>query len=111
MKKYKVFWTRQAADDVEEIIEYIRHDQPDAAERVYKEIRKKCIQLKTQPERYRVVSEFAELGIQHYRQISVAPYRVIFKIAHDGVYVFAVVDGRRDFESFLFRRLMRTPTR
>jgi len=107
VKKYKVFWTIQARADLKEIITYIGQDQPGTGERLYREIRKKCLQLNTQPERYRIVSELSEVGIKHYRQITINPYRIIFKLTETAVYIFAVVDGRRELESFLFDRLLR----
>lgn len=109
MKNFKVYWTQHATHDLREITDYINQDDVKAAKRIYNEIKEKCSGLISQPERYRIVQELSELGIQHYRQISVAPYRIIFKISDKKIYVFAVVDGRRGLESFLFKRLMRMP--
>jgi len=45
------------------------------------------------------MSEFREA---HYK-----PYRVIYRIVDTQVIVYCVVDGRRDMQSFLQRRLLR----
>jgi toxin ParE1/3/4 len=37
----------------------------------------------------------------------VKPYRLIYRVEGDRVYVPAVLDGRRDLEELLIRRLMR----
>ncbi len=107
MKRKKVFWTNQAAKDLEEILDYVSMEQPNAAKKISDEIQKKCNELKLHPDRYRIVSELKEIGINHFRQISVTPYRIVYKIDPKGIYVFAVIDGRRDLESFLFKRLLR----
>lgn len=107
MKRYKVYWTREATIDLEEIVDYIAKDRVSAAKSVYKKIKFKCRQLNESPERCRRVPELLDIGIENYREVIVSPYRVIFKLTDSTVYIFAVIDGRRDFESVLFERLLR----
>ncbi len=107
MKTFKVYWTEMAELDLEEIIDYISRDSRQAAESIYKKIKSKCAQLKTYPERYRIVPELLDISIKDYREIILPPYRIIYKLIKKEVYVIAVVDSRRDFESFLYNRLLR----
>jgi len=107
MSKFKVFWTRHAAIDLEEIILFIAEEKPLAARTLSKRIKNRCAKLSDNPERFRVVSELKEVGIDIYRETIISPYRVIYRLDNSSVYVIAVVDGRRDFESFLFQRLLR----
>jgi predicted amidohydrolase len=48
------------------------------------------------------------LGIRDYRQTFLKPYRVIYRIVGQRVYVYLIVDGRRDMEALLARRLLET---
>ena len=46
------------------------------------------------------------LGIKEYRQTFFKPYRVIYRIERRRVYVYLIIDGRRDMQSLLARRLL-----
>ena len=61
--------------------------------------------LSTFPERGSHPKELLALGVRDYRQIFFKPYRLIYRIVERRVYVFLIVDGRRDMQSLLARRL------
>ena len=107
MKGYKVYWTKEATLDLGEIVDYISRDRISAAKSIYKKVKLKCRELNTSPERYRRVPELLDVGIEDYREIILSPYRVIYKLKESNVYIIAVVDGRRDVETFIFNRLLR----
>jgi toxin ParE1/3/4 len=46
------------------------------------------------------------LGIRDYREVFFKPYRVIYRVMGDTVYVLLIVDGRRDMQTLLQRRLL-----
>lgn len=108
MKTRKVFWTIDASVDLMEVVDYISRDKPSTAMALYGEIKSKCRLLNKSPQKCRIVPELAELGITAYREIIHGPYRIIYKLAASDVYVIAVIDGRRDFETFIYDRLLRT---
>ena len=62
--------------------------------------------LKSFPERGSHPKELAVLGIKEYRQVLFKPYRVIYRVTGRQVIVYLVVDGRRDMQSLLARRLL-----
>ncbi len=107
MKRYEVFWTKEATLDLEEIVNYISQDRHSAAKSIYKKIKSKCRELDIHPQRCRRVPELLDAGIDNYREIILSPYRVIFKLTDSIVYIIAVVDGRRDVEAFIFDRILR----
>ena len=107
MKTYKGFWTGGAALDLEEIIDYISKDRISSAISIYKIIKSKCFLLKNNPERYRIVPELQVLRVTNYREIVYSPYRIVYKLADSEVYIIAVVDSRRDFETVIFNRILR----
>lgn len=58
------------------------------------------------PERGSYPKELLALGIKEYRQTSFKPYRVIYRVLDRQVLVYLIVDGRRDMQSLLSRRLL-----
>ena len=107
MSSFDVIWTLQASRDLEEIIDYILVDNFEVANKLFNKIKTSCTKLKNNPEKYRVVPELKEVGIIGYREIILSPYRILFKLTAKKVYIFAVIDGRRDMQAFLFSRLVR----
>ena len=104
---FKVFLTRDAADDLVEIYSYIaKQDSPQKAEHVLDQIEKKFISLSELPERGVHPKELLSLGIREYREIFFKPYRSIYRIVNKTVYVFLIADGRRDMQTLLQRRLL-----
>ncbi|MDO8722194.1 MAG: type II toxin-antitoxin system RelE/ParE family toxin [Syntrophales bacterium] len=105
---YEVFLTADAACDLEELYQYIvRHDAPGKAEHVLTSIEKICTSLSESPERGAYPKELLALGIRDYREVFFKPYRVIYRVLGDTVYVLLIVDGRRDMQMLLQRRLLR----
>lgn len=69
--------------------------------------RKTAAGLGNHPERGRIVPELESYGITAYRELIVAPWRIIYQVRGNDVYVLAVVDGRRNVEDVLLDRLTR----
>ncbi len=104
---YEVFLTENAADDLETLYDYIAlNDSEENADKVFDEIKKRVQNLSRMPERGTYPKELLALGIREYREIFFKPYRIIYKIADDRVYVFLIADGRRDMQKLLLDRLL-----
>lgn len=58
------------------------------------------------PQRGSFPRELVALGIKEYRQTAFKPYRVIYRVIGIRVVIYLVVDGRRDLQSVLARRLL-----
>jgi toxin ParE1/3/4 len=58
------------------------------------------------PERGSYPRELVCLGIKEYRQTFFKPYRVIYRVADNIVMIYLIVDGRRDMQTVLARRLL-----
>jgi len=102
-----VLLTQDAEEDFQELYTYIaRHDSPDKADYVLEQIEKKFTALGEQPERGGCPKELQSLGICDYREIFFKPYRIIYRVYDNRVYVYLLVDGRRDMQTFLQRRLL-----
>jgi len=106
---FTVFLTADAAGDLEELYDYIAlHDAPGKAEQVLARIEKILSSLSESPERGTYPKELLALGIRGYREIFFKPYRVIYHVIGNKVHVLLIVDGRRDMQTLLQRRLLQS---
>jgi len=105
-KTYKVNWANVAENDLIEIIEYISIESPADALKILQKIKKMASSLYSLPERDRVVPELQDQGILTYREIVIPPWRIIYRISENEVYVLTVLDARRNVEDILLKRLV-----
>jgi toxin ParE1/3/4 len=104
-KTYKINWANVAENDLIEIIEYISINSPVDALKILQKIKKMASSLHSLPERGRVVPELQDQSILIYREIVIPPWRIIYRISDDEVYVLTVLDARRNVEDILLKRL------
>ncbi len=104
---FAVMLTNDAARDLEELYYYIaRGDAPEKADYVLEEIEKAFSRLSESPERGTYPKELSSMGIREYREIFFKPSRIIYRVVDGNVYVMLIVDGRRDMQTLLQRRLL-----
>ena len=60
------------------------------------------------PLRGAIPKELRSLGIHEYRQVFFKPYRVVYRVLNDRVVIYLITDGRRNMQSLLARRLLRS---
>ena len=104
---FAVEWTEVALADLGELLEYIEQQQPGAAAPVLERLETAAQRLKTLPLRGRVVPELARFDVRIYREIIVRPWRILYRVGAERVFVLAVLDSRRDLEGMLLARLLR----
>ncbi len=102
---YQVSWTDVSRGDLNEIIRYIAVDNVDNALNVLDKLETKAASLEQFPERGRLLPELIDSGITQYRELISAPWRIIYRIEQQEVFVTAVLDSRRDLQTLLLRRL------
>jgi len=106
MNKYKVFVPSSVEVDIQEIIDYIAEDNESIAMQILDKLERKINSLKEFPERGRVVPELLNQNISEYKEIIINPWRVIYKVVGSNVYLLTVIDGRRNVQDVLLRKLM-----
>lgn len=105
--RYKVLLTAGAENDLEELHDYIaEHDSPGRADYLLDRLMEVADSLAIFPERGSHPQELLALGIREYRQTFFKPYRVIYRVVGKQVIVYLIVDGRRDMQALLARRLL-----
>ncbi len=108
MKQYAVSLSDDAKTDLQDIYDYIaQHDAPAKADGVLDKLEALVESLSRFPERGAVTKELRDVGIKDYREVYFKPYRVIYRALGTKVYVYLIVDGRRDMQTLLTRRLIR----
>ncbi|MBL3539462.1 type II toxin-antitoxin system RelE/ParE family toxin [Aminivibrio sp.] len=104
---YEVLLTEDASQDLGEICQFIAsHDDPAKAEYVLAQIESVFERLAVFPFRGATPVELLDLGLSDYREVFFKPYRVFYTVIDNRVYVVAIVDGRRDLRSYLYRRIL-----
>lgn len=105
--RYDVLLTHGAEQDLESILDHIAEfDCVANANHVLDELMEVIEGLAQFPERGSYPKELLALGIKEYRQTSFKPYRVIYRVVGKQVVIYLIVDGRRDMQSVLARRLL-----
>ena len=105
--KFELLLTQGAEQDLEAIHDYIcefgcvasANDVLDALIDVVES-------LSRFPERGSHPRELLGLGIKEYRQTFFKPYRLVYRITDTKVIIYLIVDGRRDMQAVLARRLL-----
>jgi toxin ParE1/3/4 len=107
MKRHRVLVTAAAARDIADIHAYVaKQDGDRRASQLLDRIEAVLGKLAKLPLRGNHPKELAALGIRDYRETRFKPYRVIYRVIEDSVYVLLVIDGGRDMQSLLARRLL-----
>jgi len=104
---FTVYLTSDAVRDLEELFGYIStNDSAEKADYVVGQIAKAFANLSGYPKRGAYPKELISLGIREYREIYFKPYRIIYRIVGENVYILLIADGRRDMQTLLQRRLL-----
>lgn len=106
-KTYKLEWTSSAKNDLLNIVAYIKKDSPSIASNVYQKIREKAHSSNFFPLKGRVVPELQKEGITLYRELIASPWRIIYKVGNETVYIMAILDSRQNVEEILLQKLIK----
>jgi toxin ParE1/3/4 len=105
--RYEVLLTEGAEQDLEALYDYLAaFDSVANANRVLDRLMDVVEGLGQLPGRGSYPKELVALGIKDYRQTAFKPYRVIYRVLGSRVVIYLIVDGRRDMQSVLARRLL-----
>jgi len=105
--RYAIRLTAGAERDMESIYDYIAEfDSSANANHVLDKLLKTAENLATLPERGAYPRELLALGIREYRQLFFKPYRLIYRIIGQQVFIVLIADGRRDMQALLAWRLL-----
>ena len=102
---FTVRFTNAARRDLRSIHAYIsKNDCPENTDYVAREIVRTALTLRELPQRGSHPPELLPMGNRSYRQIFFKPYRLLYRIRANTVFIAVIADGRRDLASLLVRR-------
>ncbi len=108
VKNYEVYVIEDAERDLFDIYSYIaRNDSEESAEYVFDAIQDTCLSLSTLPARGHVPPEMERVGIYEYLEIHFKPYRIIYQVRENEIFIHCILDGRRSLQELLQERLIR----
>ena len=108
MERFRVILSPQAHDDLIDLYTYVAsHDSPTKADKLIARIETTCYTLETFPHRGHYPPELSYLGITEFREIHFKPYRIIYQVVANVVWVHWIVDGRRNTKKLFEERLLR----
>ena len=93
-RKYKVYITRTAQQDIEEIWEYISNHSIQNATHFIEKVEKQIFSLEMHPERNPLISE-NEILQGKYRHLVYKKYRIIYRIQNKSVFILRVIHGSK----------------
>ncbi|GAG65977.1 unnamed protein product [marine sediment metagenome] len=106
--KYNVFFLSDAEEDLYEIFNYkAKNDSVIKADKLLNNIEEVCKSLSNLPNKGHIPPELECISILDYKEIHHLPYRIIYQIINNNVYIHCILDGRRDIQEILLHRLLR----
>jgi plasmid stabilization system protein ParE len=102
---YRIEWAEVARRDLFGIVDYLAGRNPGAAAATLEMLQRKASTLRAAPHRGRVIPELHRLQMREYRELIIAPFRLIYRISGHRVLVLGVLDSRRNLEDVLLERL------
>jgi toxin ParE1/3/4 len=107
MPKFEVIIARKAEEDLAGIYRYIAlSDGMEQAERIQERLINDILKLESLPARGKIPPEMLKLGIDDYREVQSSPWRIFYYVNGNTVGVVAILDGRRNVEELLQKRLL-----
>lgn len=105
--EYEVVVLDSARRDLGLIVDYLAaHDSGRAAERLIAAFADKIASLKRFPLRGGRPPELERVGVADVRQLTIRPYRLIYRVVERRVFIMLIADARRDMQALLERRLL-----
>jgi toxin ParE1/3/4 len=99
---------QDAEQDILDIHAYIlEHDSRQSADYVFAELERTCLSLSEFPERGHAPPELLRINVTSFLEVHFKPYRIIYQVEGKTVYIHCILDGRRDLQELLLRRLLR----
>ena len=106
--KFNVTILKHAKEDINDIFDYVlMSDKIENAEKIIKNIEKVIRSLSNLPNRGHNPPELERIGITDFKEIHDYPYRIIYRIIDNNVFIHGVFDSRRNLSELLEKRLLR----
>ncbi len=104
---YSIIWSKDAGDELFEIVSYIKYRTGiNAAKNIYSKIKTKIEKISDHPKSGKAVPELKDIGMNDIYQIIEGPWKIYYKIEGNKILVLSVLDGRRNMEEILYKKVI-----
>lgn len=93
-KKFQVYLTQQAQNDLEHIFYYIAADSVGSAANFVFELESKVYSLEILPDRHPLIPE-NEFFDTDYRHLIYKRYRIVYRVAEKSVFILRIIHGAK----------------
>lgn len=105
--KNKIIWAKDASDDLIDIVTYIKEKSgKKIANEIYNRILSHVEKIDIFPEIGRITPELMSIGVIGIREIIESPWRIFYRITGKEIQVISVIDGRRNVEEILYKKII-----
>lgn len=105
---FTVYLVEDAEKDLFDIYRYVaQNDSVGHANSLIDKLEKTILKLETMPERGHIPPELERIDVFEFRELFYKPYRIIYQVIGNNVYVHCILDGRRDMQDLLQQRVLR----
>jgi toxin ParE1/3/4 len=105
--KCDIIWSEDAGDELFEILKYIKDNTGKiTAEKIYSKIMHEVKRVSENAEGRRIVPLLKELGINDIHQFNVNPWILFYKVENKKMEIISIIDGRRNLEEILYKKLL-----
>jgi len=105
--KREIIWSEDAGDELADIISYIKYNTGKiTANKIYTKIIKEVERASENPEGRRIAPLLRDYGITYIHQLNINPWIVFYKIADKKMEIISIIDGRRNLEEILYKKIM-----
>jgi|SRR3989338_9104808 len=106
--KSAVHLVEDAEKDLLDVYQYVApNDSVEQADKLINHIEETIQKLETFPLRGHIPPELERIGVLEFREVHYNPFRIIYEIHKSVVFVHCILDGRRDLQELLQKRVLR----
>lgn len=105
--KPEIIWSKDAGDELVDIISYIKYNTGKiTAEKIYEKIINEIKKASENTGGRRISPLLKEFGIYNIHQLSINPWVVYYKVQENKMEIVSIIDGRRNLEEVLYKKMM-----
>ena len=105
--KCRIIWSKDAGDELIEIISYIKYNTGKiTAKKIHQKIINEIKRVSENAAGRRIAPLLMDLGVNHIHQLNINPWIIFYKAENDRMEILSIIDGRRNLEEILYKKMM-----
>jgi toxin ParE1/3/4 len=102
-----IIWSKDAGDELFEIISFIKYNTGKiAARNIYEKINNEIKKISKNAAGRRIAPLLLKLGKKDIHQFNINPWAVFYKAENSRIEIISIIDQRRNLEDILYQRLI-----